>query len=178
MESWHAIKFGKYDPLCSAIEGNGWPIHFFAMEVGVQGYCASTIRSCLMHLSLTKKVLTSSLKTLSSAALSASFQIWLCQESQDGLFSILLVAVHLQLSNKQYQNQPGIVSLNIHSNRITKKYHTNNCGLFHKSTYYVNVSLQCLRTMVKFWSNFSPYTNKLLRFVAAFIKIMSLLRAF
>ena len=51
MESWHATtKFGKYDPLCSAIKGNGWSIHSFAVEVGACGYCASTIRSCLMGL--------------------------------------------------------------------------------------------------------------------------------
>ena len=42
MESWHATKFGKYDPLCSAIKTNGWSVYFFAVEIGAQGYCAST----------------------------------------------------------------------------------------------------------------------------------------
>ena len=34
MESWHATKFGKYDPICSAIKSIGWSLHFFAVEVG------------------------------------------------------------------------------------------------------------------------------------------------
>ena len=44
MESWRATKFGKYDPLCSVIKINSWSVHFFAVEVGAGGYCASTIR--------------------------------------------------------------------------------------------------------------------------------------
>ena len=44
MESWHAIKFGKYDPLCPAIKINSWSVHFFAVELRARGYCASTIR--------------------------------------------------------------------------------------------------------------------------------------
>ena len=59
MESCHATKFGKHDPLCSAIKTNAWSVHFFAMEVGAQRYCASIIRSCLMALGLTKKLLRS-----------------------------------------------------------------------------------------------------------------------
>ena len=73
MESWHAAKFGKYDPLCSAIEINGLPVHFFTVKVGTGEYCASTIRSCLMRLVLTRKLVRSSLKTLSNASLTASF---------------------------------------------------------------------------------------------------------
>ena len=68
MESWHATKFRQYDPLFSAIKSNGWSIHFFTVEARAQGYCASTIRSCLMRLGLTRKLVRSSLKTLSSAA--------------------------------------------------------------------------------------------------------------
>ena len=55
MESWHATKFEKYDPLSLAIKANDWSVHFFAVEVGPQGYCTSTIRSCLMRLGLTRK---------------------------------------------------------------------------------------------------------------------------
>ena len=58
-----------------------------------------------------------------------------------------------------------------------RKYGTNKCGLINKgNTGYMNASLQCLSTMVKFWSIFSAYTNKLPKFVAAFVKIMSLLQ--
>ena len=58
-----------------------------------------------------------------------------------------------------------------------RKYGTNNYGLVNKgNTCYVNVSLQCLSTMSKFCSNFSAHTSELLQFVAAFVKIMSLLQ--
>ena len=76
--SWnhgHATKFGKYDPLFSAVKAKGWSKHFFAVKIGAQGYCASTIRSGLMHLDLIRKLMRSSLKTLSCTALTASFQI-------------------------------------------------------------------------------------------------------
>ena len=36
----------------------------------------------------------------------------------------------------------------------------------------MDASLQCLSTMVKFWSNFSAHTDKLPQFVAVFVKIM------
>ena len=62
LESWHAIKFGKHDPLCLAIKRNGWSVHFFAVE-GAQGYCASTLRPFNMHLGLTRKLVRSSLET-------------------------------------------------------------------------------------------------------------------
>ena len=75
MKSWHATKFGKYDPLCSAIKAKGWSEHFFAVKIGAQGYCASTIRLGLMYLGLTRKLMRSSLKTLSCTALTGSFQI-------------------------------------------------------------------------------------------------------
>ena len=81
MESWHATKFGKYNPLFSGIKTNGWSVQFFAVEVGALGYCPSTIRSCLARLGLTRKFVRSSQKTLSSVAVTASFQVWHCRES-------------------------------------------------------------------------------------------------
>ena len=73
MESWHATKFGKYDPVFSGIKTNGWSVHFFPVQVGALGYCASTVRSCLVRLRLTTKFVRSSLKTLSSVAVTAFF---------------------------------------------------------------------------------------------------------
>ena len=122
MESWHATKFGKYGHLCSAIKTNGWSIHFFAVEVGARGNCASTIRSCPERFRLTikscLKTLRSSLKTLSSAALTASFQFGFVRSHENRLFPMLLIALHPQLYNHQYQNHPGILSLNFNTNRI------------------------------------------------------------
>ena len=55
-----------------------------------------------------------------------------------------------------------------------EKYSTNNCGLVNKGMPHCSVQVQ--------WSNFGPFcsanTNKLLQFVAAFVKIMSLLQTF
>ena len=73
MESWHATKFGKYDPVFSGIKTNGWSVHFSPVQVGALGCCASTVRSCLVRLRLTTKFVRSSLKTLSSVAVTASF---------------------------------------------------------------------------------------------------------
>ena len=86
MESWHAAKFGKDDPLCSAIKTNSLSVHFFAVEVGVWAYCASTVISCLVCLGLTRKLLRS-LKTLNGAALTASLEIWLCQQSWEWIIA-------------------------------------------------------------------------------------------
>ena len=43
---------------------NGWSVHFSAVEVEALGYCTSTIRSCSMSSSLTRKLVRSSVKTL------------------------------------------------------------------------------------------------------------------
>ena len=72
MESWHATKFGKYDPLCSAIKI--WLVHTF-LCCGSRSLRILCFNSCLVRLGLTRKLVRSSLKTLSSAALTASFQI-------------------------------------------------------------------------------------------------------
>ena len=50
-------------------------MHFFVVEVGAQGYWAATITACFMRLDLTRKLVRSSLKTLSNTVLTASFQI-------------------------------------------------------------------------------------------------------
>ena len=73
MESWHATKFGKYDPVFSGIKTNRWSVHFFPVRVGALGYCAYTVRSCLLRLRVTTKFVRSSIKTLSSVTLTAYF---------------------------------------------------------------------------------------------------------
>ena len=155
--------------------------HLFLLEdfknIGASGYCASTIKSCLMHVGLSRKLVRSSLKTPGSAALTASFQIWLCRESREWIIPNTADRITPTAMKSSIPKPPS------HSNSKlpfqqdnNRKYGTNNCGLINKgNTCYVNASLQCLSTMVKFWSNFSAHTNKLPQFVAAFVKIMSLL---
>ena len=143
LESWYPTKFGKYDPLCSAIKTNGWFVHFFAVEVGAWGYCASTITSCLMRLALTRKLVRSSLKTLSSAALTASFQIWLCWESREWIIpntaDFIIPSAMESWIPKPPRHSKSKFPFQQDNNR---KYGTNNCGLVNKGNIcYVNAPL-------------------------------------
>ena len=76
METWHQKNFLKYDGLCRGKKSNGWSAHFFAVEVGARGYCATTTKSCLLRLGLGRKLVKATIKSLSLASLTASFQIW------------------------------------------------------------------------------------------------------
>ena len=131
-----------------------------------------------MRLGLTRKLVRSSLKILSSAALTASFQIQLCRQSQEWIIpntaNAITPTAMESLIPKPPRDSKSKLPFQQDNNR---KYVTNNYGLVNKgNTCYVNASLQCLSTMVKFWSNFSAHTYKLPQFVAAFVKIMSLLQ--
>ena len=46
MSQWHEEKSQKYYPLCCSIRSNGWSVYFYAIEVGTQGFCAESVRSC------------------------------------------------------------------------------------------------------------------------------------
>ena len=76
MKEWHRKKFYKYNPLVTAIKSNGWSAHLFAVEVGTRGYCATSVKSCLLRLGLPGKMVRPILKSLSLTSLKASFQIW------------------------------------------------------------------------------------------------------
>ena len=47
MEVWHDKNFEKHESLSSSIKSNGWPVHFFTIEVGAGGHCSTTVKSCL-----------------------------------------------------------------------------------------------------------------------------------
>ena len=81
---------------------------------------------------------------------------------------MMLKALHLQ----QWHSKSKLLF-----QQDNKKYCTNKYGLVNKgNTCCVNASVQCLSTMVTFWSNFSAHRKKLSQLVAAFVKIMSLLQ--
>ena len=82
IDQWHSKKFAKYDTLCEAIKLNGWKVHLFPVEVGARGYCGSSVKSCLLRLGLSGKLLKSSMKSLSLASMKASFHIWQCRDSK------------------------------------------------------------------------------------------------
>ena len=126
MESLHAAKFEKYDSFCSAIKAKGWSIHFFAVKIGLLAYCASTIRSCLMHLGLTRKLVKSSPKRFSSAVLlTASFQIWLCLESQECINSNADEGITPATMQSSITNPPRHSKSRLPFQHDNKKYHVN-----------------------------------------------------
>ena len=47
MSQWHEQISQKYFPLCCSIRSNGWSVSFYATEIGAQGFCADSVRSCL-----------------------------------------------------------------------------------------------------------------------------------
>ena len=71
-----------------------------------------------MRLGLTRKLVRSSLKTLSSAPLTASFQIWLCQESQEWIIPNTADGIIPTAMESSIPKPLSIVSLNFHSNRV------------------------------------------------------------
>ena len=60
----------------------------------------------------------SSLKTLSSAGLTASFQIWLHWESQEWIITNAADGITPAAIQSSIPKPPSKVSLNLHSNRI------------------------------------------------------------
>ena len=83
MEEWHKKKWYKYEGLLSSVSLNGWEAHLFPIGVGSRGYCATTVKSCLMRLGFSGKTLRTTLKSLSMSSLKASFQIWLSRDTRD-----------------------------------------------------------------------------------------------
>ena len=179
MEIWHQKKFLKYDSLCTAAKANGWSVQFFAVEVGARGYCAMTMKSCLFRLGFENKLIKSTLKSMSLASLTSSFQIWLSRDSHDWN------------PHKTFSHQPSkyvaplkiakekeqIETRSFSSSKNHKEQHKNNCGLMNKgNTCYANASLQALSTLDKFWSSFSSQSATSSLFVSSFVKLMSLLK--
>ena len=185
MEEWHQKKFFKYDPLTTSIRYSGWTVYFFAVEVGARGYCSTSLKSCLLHLGLSRKLVQPILKSLSLASLKASFQIWEGRDSKEWIPITMDSAINVYLKNDK---QNLMSSKPIHSekaqppvdfaiNKRSVKTYVN-CGLLNKgNTCYVNASLQCLSTMEQLRSNFTFCNDSLSPFTSSFVRIMSLLRS-
>ena len=97
-----------------------------------------------MRLGLARKLVRFSLKTLSSATLATSFQIWLSRESREWIIrnaADSTTPTAIQSIPKPPRHSRSKLLYEQNNNR---KYGTNNCGLVNKGkTCYVNVSLQC-----------------------------------
>ena len=99
MEKWHKKKLFKYDPLTTLIRYNGWSVYFFAVEVGVRGYCSTSLKSCLLRLEFPGKLLRLILKSLSLASLKASFQIWQARDSKEWIPITMSPGINVNLKN-------------------------------------------------------------------------------
>ena len=178
MEEWHRVKFNKYNSLTSAIKCNSWKTYLFPLEVGAKGYCSSTVRSCLLRLGLSNKVIRSTLKSLSMLYIKASFQIWLSRNNKDWQ-----KPEKLPSQSKVPKRSSPVIKDAKTSNVDKKVFKKNseitaksNCGLFNKgNTCYLNSALQCFSRMVLFWSNLSIIGNQISPFVTSFVRIMSML---
>ena len=82
MSQWHEEKSQKYYLQYCSIRSNGWSVYFYAIEVGGQGFCAESVRSCLRSLGFNNRLCRKTLQTLSSVSLRYSFEIWLCRYSR------------------------------------------------------------------------------------------------
>ena len=64
MSQWHEEKPQKYYPLCFSVRSNGWSLYFYAIEVGIWGFCAESVKNCLRSLGFNKKICRKILKNL------------------------------------------------------------------------------------------------------------------
>ena len=175
MEEWHRVKYNKYDPLTSAIKCSGWKTYLFPLEVGARGYCSSTVKSCLLRLGLSNKLVRSTLKSLSMLSIKTSFQIWLSRNNKDWS-----KPEKPQSQSKFPKKKSTSVITQAKDTNVDKSVFKSsvksNCGLLNKgNTCYLNSALQCFSTMVSFWSNLSTIGNTISPFVTSFVRVMSML---
>ena len=101
LEEWHQEKLFKYDPLTASIRCNGRSVYFFAVEVGARGYCATSLKSCLLCLAFPGMLLWPILKSHSLASLKASFQIWQARDSKVWIPTTMNPAINVNLKNNK-----------------------------------------------------------------------------
>ena len=179
------------------MKNNGWSVDLFAIEVGARGYCAETVKSCLLRLGYFGKDLRKILKSLIAQSLKSSFEIWLSRDtfawnfkqsstsnfennlcnnmSQNTIVKNDKPASFPTKTNNKCREKCPSIDFEKSDFRITGR---KNCGILNKgNTCYLNASLQCLSTMVSFWSNLTSFSTSISPFVSSFLKIMSILRS-
>ena len=190
MEDWHKSKFHKYNALATSMRKNGWFVDLFQIEVGTRGYCAVTVKTCLLRLGFQGKQVCKILKSVSTESLKTSFEIWLSRDTFDWTSKEFPNANFLNKNSRSDMVSSKELKRDKAECPQTKKTsHVDfqksvlrvpvraNCGIINKgNTCYLNASLQCLSTMENFWSNLTPFSTSLSPLVLSFVKIMSLLR--
>ena len=83
IEERHSEKLGCYEILTKDCISTGWKVHLFAIEVGVRGYAACSLRTCFSKLGFTHRSVRGIIKKASDSALRCSFWIWLKREDDE-----------------------------------------------------------------------------------------------
>ena len=81
-EGANQYKRTKYKSLMNQVEFNGWLVHYFPIEVGARGYCATNVRALLSTLGLSGRQGKQLIGAMSRTALEKSFTIWLSRDSK------------------------------------------------------------------------------------------------
>ena len=76
LRTWHERKSAKYDRLCREIAANGWNVQMRAFEVDQIGFVASSTKSLLHLLGLSKSKISLVCRDISGAALNCSYEIF------------------------------------------------------------------------------------------------------
>ena len=77
-------KEDKYEEeLIPFLRNSGWNCHYFSIEVGARGYNSISVSTCLKSLGFSSKQSRALLPKLSTAALKASFYIWLVRDDRE-----------------------------------------------------------------------------------------------
>ena len=186
IEEWHRKKFAKYESLSKSISLKGWEVHLFPIEVGARGYCGTSIKSCFSRLGFTGKSVRSLLKSLSLTSIKASFFIWQSRDSKvwnNPSPSHDNPTPSKVSGSSQYGKQKSQEKINqkVHLASVSQLKRPPpllyNVGIINKgNTCYINSCLQCLSVLPEFWSKLLMGGDNQSPFLAAFLKIMSLLK--
>ena len=76
-EYWHQEKNTKYEDLKRLCELAGWKVILMAVEVRARGFVSSSLKSCFHRFGIVGKQARVALNQAGTAALRASFWIWM-----------------------------------------------------------------------------------------------------
>ena len=174
MEQRHKEKTLKYSSLCTAATLNKWCVHFFAVEVGARGYCASSMQTSLRCLGVSKKSTRSALKELSSISLRCSFVIWMSRSSkfwENCGLSSASAKTHSITPRSSPSQSPGKPLSNVKKTLLHQ-------GILNKgNTCYVSAILQALSSLPKVWSSLTSFGANLPPLSRSFFRTTSLLKS-
>lgn len=172
-EDRHQYKSAKYQSLVNKIQENGWTVDFFAIEVGLRGYCSSSVVFCLRKLGLPSKLSHKTAKALGWTSLSASFVIWLARDSKEWADPPKTSPSVEQVKAKSRISLPASKPFK-QSSSIPAA--TSRVGFVNKgNTCYANAILQALSTLPSLWSQWASECDRVSPLVRSIVSNLSLI---